>query len=298
MVLNNIFSNFFKKLDWTKFARLILIILGILSIIFNLASALHQYPNIQLDILNPHYKKDYRANALVFIINYFSNYVVQTAVIVIVWFIISLLLSNKEGEIKILQSGFVIAICIYTTITMFSYLFITLPTIDFAELEKWFNKVSNDIQDKKWFYLFGTLKSEFWITKMIQAVILPLSLNIYFIFFMKDKTNFNLKIRAIFKSKFALLIWIYPFFYLLIGLVWSEIKYQLDLPAPFIYFFFDLRNFYFGTYGYVWLILIIFFSVLLFSLLLIIYIYLNNEHLNLTKKTKKRKKTKTISPKN
>lgn len=290
MNLINIFISYLKKIEWTKVTRIAIIIIGIMSIVFNLTSGLYQYPKIQSDVLNLYYKKNYCDNALTYIINYFSNYIVQTAIIVIIWFTISLILEGKESEYKILQSPWVIALCIYTTITMITYFLIILPTIDFNELETWFNEASENLNKKNWIYFLGTLKSEYWITKLIQAVFLPLSLNIYFIFFMKNKIIFNSKEKSIFKTKFFLYFWIYPVIYAIFSIVWSEIKYQLNLPTPFIYFFFDFRSYYYGAYGYIWFIFIFIIIVLLFLSMIKIYIHINNENLKLTKYKNKSKK--------
>lgn len=297
MNLINIAVSYFKKIEWTKVSRMVIIALGLMSIIFNLTSGLYQYPKIQNDVINLYHKKNYCDNALTYLVNYFSNYIVQTAIIVIIWFSISLILDGKETEYKILQSPFVIALCIYTTITMITYFLIILPTIDFSELERWFNEASENLDKKNWIYFLGTLKSEYWITKLIQAVFLPLSLNIYFIFFMKNKINFNSKEKSIFKTKFFLYFWIYPIIYSLFSITWCEIKYQLNLPTPFIYFFFDFRNYYYGAYGYIWFILISIIIILLFISMMKIYIHINNENIAKSKSKNKKIKSKRINKK-
>lgn len=171
--------------------------------------------------------------------NYFSYFTTQSNIFVWLWFYIAAFKIDKEGKIKSLSYNLTLIITVYISVTFIIYNLVLLPI----------NPPKN---------------AEHWIRSVIEHLICPIGMVIYFIFFYEANkvTNNN----TYWKKE----VWkLYPYLigYATFMIIRGEFRYRIDKPDPYPYFFLNIHQKTLDLPGAIWLIIVLLIvSSLLFSL--------------------------------
>lgn len=180
-------------------------------------------------------------------LNFFSFFTIQTNIFVAIWFLVLAIYHDQEGKKTSKWCGPYMALGVTTLITITGLIYNTmlLPTQI----------------NMKGFY--------FWFTSVIENMIAPIVMIVYFLAFMTKEKGSVLETKAFLKDK-LIMFYIYPIIWLVVMLIRGEFRYRVGKAFAYQYFFINVHKKSYGLAGWVWLIIalaIIFLIVLGFSTL-------------------------------
>lgn len=178
-------------------------------------------------------------------LNFFSYFTIQTNIFVALWFLLSAIYHGEEGKKNSKWFGPYMALGVTTLITITGLIYNTmlLPTQT----------------DRTGFY--------FWFTSVVEHMVAPIVMIVYFLVFMKKEKGSVLGTKAFLKDK-MIMFYIYPIVWLVVMLIRGEFRYQAGKVFAYQYFFINVHQKSYGLAGWAWLIIalaIIFLIILGFS---------------------------------
>lgn len=175
-------------------------------------------------------------------LNFVSFFTIQTNIMVVLWLIFSAIYHKQEGKTNSKWFGTYMALGITTFITITFIVFNTmlLPTPAVLNQTTFF----------------------FWFTNVIEHMVVPIIMIVYFVFFM-NKEKGSVLSNKMYWQKHLLIYYSYPIIWLFIMLVRGEFRYQAGKVWAYQYFFINIHKTSFGLAGWIWLIIAAVFIILI-----------------------------------
>ncbi|AHI53591.1 hypothetical protein SSABA_v1c01790 [Spiroplasma sabaudiense Ar-1343] len=169
----------------------------------------------------------YNGNYQLYTEEFITTYTFLSNILVITWLIYSGIFHKNENKNRFQSQGYALAISTYISVTFIVYNFVLIP------VEGWPSSASDQA------------------TTIIDHMVNPIVMVVYFVFFMENKTHVSLK--EIMKNKF-IYIWMGTLAYCIFAMVRGELRfasgeYFKDLLYP--YFFLNIH----AHLGVVWFVM-------------------------------------------